>query len=255
MLHHVAARAQRRTLAETSHRPWPVPDHPWLLAQTWEHLLFAHWRVPESVLRHVVPSQLPLDTYAGSAWIGVTPFLLRGLRARLTPSIPGLSRFPEVNVRTYVMVGGRPGIYFLSLDAASWLAVVGARRTFRLPYFRARMRAHLDDSGVRYSSDRVSSDGEPASFRSLYRPHGESFEATERSLEYFLTERYCLYTLDERMRVWSADIHHSPWRVQLATAEIEHNTMGAPFGIGLADDPLLHFARRQDVLVWPLVPG
>ena len=243
-------REQAKTLAETAHRPWPVSERPWVMAQTWEDLLFAHWRVPVDALRRVVPSQLPLDTFDGSAWIGVTPFLVRGLRLRLTPPVPFVSRFPELNVRTYVTVGGRPGIYFLSLDAASRLAVVGARRTFRLPYFHARMRARRMDRAVRYSSERVSSDGESASFRAQYRPSGARYVASPESLEYFLAERYCLYTFDESLRIYRADIHHPPWPLQPAEAEIGANSMTVPLGIELPREPLVHFAARQDVLIW-----
>jgi uncharacterized protein YqjF (DUF2071 family) len=222
------------------------------MGQTWEDLLFAHWRVPVNSLRRVVPSQLPLDSFDGDAWIGVTPFLVRGLHPRLTPPLPFVSRFAELNVRTYVTLGGRPGIYFLSLDAASWLAVLGARRLYRLPYFRARMAIRRHRGEVAYASRRMSFDGEPAAFHGTYRPTGPPFEPAAGSLEYFLTERYCLYTLDERQRVHRADIHHPPWPVQAAAAEISHNSMGAPLGLALEEEPLLHFARRQDVLIWPL---
>jgi uncharacterized protein len=208
MLRTVLVRAQRNTLAEAAHRPWPLPQAPWLMAQTWEDLLFAHWRVSAAELRRVVPSQLPIDTFDGTAWLGVTPFLVRGLRLRLTPPIPFLSRFPELNVRTYVTVGGKPGIYFLSLDAARWLAVIGARRTFRLPYFHARMPLRRRGGAVSYASRRTSSDGEPAGLQAHYRPYGEVFVAEPGSLEYFLTERYCLYTLDDRLLVHRAEIHH-----------------------------------------------
>ena len=220
------------------------------MAQTWDNLLFAHWPVPVAKLRRVVPSQLPLDTFAGSAWIGVTPFLVRGLRLRRMPPLPLISSFPELNVRTYVTFGGRPGIYFLSLDAASRLAVLGARRAFRLPYFRARMSVRGLGGEVRYSSTRTSSDGEPTDFHAVYRPRGRCFQAEAGSLEYFLAERYCLFTLDEHLGVHRADIHHPPWPLQLADAQIDHNTMATPLGIELEEEPLLHFAGRQDVLIW-----
>jgi uncharacterized protein YqjF (DUF2071 family) len=220
------------------------------MAQTWEGLLFAHWRVPADRLRRVVPARLPLDTFEGSAWIGITPFVVRAARGRLTPPLPVVSRFPELNVRTYVTVGGRPGIYFLSLDAASWFAVFGARRAFRLPYFRARMRSKRKEEVVRYSAERLSSDGEPADFEATYRPTGERFTAAAGSLEYFLAERYCLYTFDEELRVYRTEIHHPPWPLQDAEAEIAVNTMAHPFAMSLQEEPLLHFAGRQDVLIW-----
>jgi hypothetical protein len=107
---------QARTLRDTGHRPWPVPDGPWIMGQSWERLLFAHWRIDQARLRRFVPPLIPLDTFDGSAWIGVTPFLVGGLRLRFLPPLPGTARFPEINVRTYATIEERPGIYFFSLD-------------------------------------------------------------------------------------------------------------------------------------------
>jgi len=197
-----------------------------------------------------VPPSLPLDTFDGRAWIGVTPFEVSGLRARGTPPLPGVSRFAETNVRTYTTVGGRPGIYFLSLDAASRLAVAGARRAYRLPYHHAAMTIERAAGGIVYRTRRVGGEAELAV---SYRPTGAVFTARPGTLEHFLTERYCLYALDERHRVLRADIHHPPWPLQPAEAAFERNTMTAPYGIELpAREPLLHFAGRQDVVIWPL---
>jgi len=224
------------------------------MAQSWQDLLFAHWPVPAGELRRWVPEQLPLDTLDGTAWIAVTPFRLRGLRMRLTPPVPGLSAFPELNVRTYVTVGGRPGVYFLSLDAGSRLAVRGARLTYGLPYFHASMSAERRGGRVVYSSRRTSADGGRAEFRARYRPIGAAFAAERSSLEYFLTERYSLYTLGADERVREARIEHPPWPLQNAEAEFEQNTMTRPFAIDLSGAPLLHFAERLDVVIWPPRP-
>ena len=242
---------QSAVLRETGHRPWPLEERSWLMAQTWDVLLFAHWCVPVAAVRAAVPSSLPVDTFHGDAWIGVTPFVVRGLRLRGTPPLPAVSAFPELNVRTYVTLDGKPGIFFFSLDAASAFAVQAARRFYRLPYFRARMAARATPAGIEYRSVRVGGAAE-RSFRARYRPTAGSFEASAGSLEYFLTERYCLYTVD-RGRVLRADIHHPPWPLQVAEAEIEQNTMTPP-GVELAGEPLLHFAARQDVLIWAPVP-
>jgi uncharacterized protein YqjF (DUF2071 family) len=242
---------QRDALGETGHRPWPIPDRPWFMGQTWCDLLFAHWRVPREELERVVPPQLPIDSFDGSAWLGVTPFLVSGLRIRGTLPVPVLSRFPELNVRTYVSVEGKPGIYFLSLDAASRAAVATARRVYRLPYHHAEMTQERAPAAVRFSSTRVSRDGPPAAFRGSYRPAG-SAPVVGGSLEYYLAERYCLYTLDERQRVLRGDIHHPPWPLQPAEAEFEVNTMTCPFEIRLEGEPILHFSRRQDVVLWGL---
>jgi len=244
------AAAQARGLGERAHRPWPLPGAPWVQGQTWLDLLFAHWPLPVEALRGAVPAVLPIDTFDGHAWLGITPFEVRGLRVRGTPPPPGVSHFPEVNVRTYTTVDGRPGIYFLSLDAASRLAVAGARRAYRLPYFEARMGIERARGEIRYRSARA--DG-VAELAARYAPAGPVFTARGETLEHFITERYCLYVLDERHRLLSADIHHPPWSLQLAEADIERNTMTAPYSIDLGGrPPLLHFAARQDVVIWPL---
>jgi uncharacterized protein YqjF (DUF2071 family) len=245
-----AARRQRRTLAERAHRPWPLSDRPWVMGQTWEDLLFAHWRVEEAALRRVVPSQIPLDTFDGSAWVGVTPFVVTGLRARLMPPLPGTARFPEINVRTYASVGGRPGIYFFSLDTPNRLAVPAARRVYRLPYFRARIDADREGDGMRYRSERVGNDGPRAGIDSEYRGCGPAHRAVPGSFEHWAIERYCLYTLDDHGRVLRGEIHHPPWPLQRAHAVFAGNTMGRQIGIDLDGEPVVHFARRQDVVFW-----
>jgi Uncharacterized conserved protein (COG2071) len=166
------AAAQAHSLRRRAHRPWPEPDRPWLQGQTWRDLLFAHWSVPEDRLRALVPDAISIDTFDGHAWIAVTPFQVTGVRFRGTLPVPILSRFPEVNVRTYVTVQGRPGIYFFSLDAASALAVAGARATYHLPYFRSRMAVHRVGQEIYYTSRRV---GNAASLRLRYRPTGTPF--------------------------------------------------------------------------------
>ena len=245
--------AQGRVTRIRAHRPWPLPRSPWLMGQTWTNLLFAHWSVAPALLQGVVPAELALDTHDGRAWIGVTSFRVRNLRLRLTLPVPVLSTFLEINVRTYVVVGGRPGIYFFSLDADSPLAVAAARRLYRLPYFRARMSIGSDGSTTRFLSRRSAPEApSPAAFRASYAPVGDAFHAVPGTLEHWLTERYCLYTLDEARRVQRAEIHHPPWPLQHAHAGIETNTMAAEVGLMLDGEPLLHYARRQDVVFWRL---
>jgi hypothetical protein len=228
-----------------------VPARRWLQGQTWRDLLFAHWPVPSEILRNLVPPALPIDTWEGEAWIAVTPFEVTGLRLRGTLPAPLLSHFAETNVRTYTTVDGRPGIYFLSLDAASALAVAGARASYGLPYFRARMAIERSEGEIRYRSERA---GSTASLRARYRPTGAVFQAPPGTLEHFLIERYCLYTVAGD-RVRRGDIHHPPWDLQPAWAELAENTMAAAAGVSLgAREPLLHYARRQDVVIWPPAP-
>jgi uncharacterized protein YqjF (DUF2071 family) len=247
------AARQAATVRRLAHRPWPLPFGRWSQAQTWENLLFAHWRLPEADVRKLVPPALDLDTRDGAAWLGMTPFRVTGLRLRGMLPVPRLSTFLEVNVRTYVMFDDKPGIYFFSLDADSPFAVEGARRLYKLPYFRSLMSARRVGHELEFSSARKEGPARPFVFQARYGPLGEVFEALPGTLEHFLTERYCLYTIDERTRVCRAEIHHPPWQLQRARGAIEANSM-APPGLTLPDDePLLHFSRRQDVVVWPLV--
>jgi uncharacterized protein len=247
------SQGQGAVLRETAHRAWPLPHEPWLMAQTWEDLLFAHWPVPPERLRPLLPPSVPLDVREGSAWVGVTPFRVSAIRLRGVPHLPRITTFPELNVRTYTTLDGKPGIWFMSLDAASAFAVFGARRTYRLPYFKARMECREKGSWIEYRSRRLSRDGEPAELAGRYRPIGPEAPPPPGSLEHWLTERYCLYTLDQHGDVLRADIHHPPWPLRTAEATFELNTMAEPYGLELDEPPaLLHFARRQDVLIWPL---
>jgi uncharacterized protein len=247
------SQGQAAVLRETAHRACPLPREPWLMAQSWEDLLFAHWPVAPERLRPLLPAAIPLDVREGSAWVGVTPFRVSAVRLRGMPHLPRITAFPELNLRTYTTIGGKPGIWFMSLDAASALAVRGARRTYRLPYFEARMDCRDSGGRIEYRSRRLSRDGEPAELAAHYRPTGPATPPPEGSLEHWLTERYCLYTLDDQGDVLRADIHHPPWPLQAAEAAFELNTVAEPYGLELDRPPaLLHFSRRQDVLIWPL---
>ena len=237
---------QGATLRVTDHRPWPLPAGSWVMAQTWEQLLFAHWRVAIEALREHLPPELEVDTHDGEAWLGVTPFLVTNLRLRGLPPVPFLSSFLELNCRTYVSHGGeKPGIWFFSLDASSRLAVEAARRLYKLPYFEARM-----DGLPRYRCARAGA-SRPHVWESTYEPVGPVFGADPGSLEHFLVERYCLYTTDAAGALQRGEIHHPPWSLQRATAEIDLNTM-PPDGLEASGEALLHYSARQDVLIWEL---
>ena len=236
-------------LAHTAHRPWPVPDRPWLMTQSWHDLLFAHWPIDPGVLARELPVELPLDLFGDQAWIGVIPFHMTNVGPRGVPSLPGLSAFPELNVRTYVTLDGKPGVYFFSLDAASTLAVIGARTMFNLPYYRAEMAVNTGTRRVTYRSVRRSAVN--AQFLSTYEPVGAVSPATPGTLEYFLTERYCLYTTTRSGEPRRLEIHHKPWPLQAADAQIAVNTMATAAGITLpVVAPLVYFAKRIDVLTW-----
>ena len=217
------------------------------MAQVWHDLLFAHWPLPPETLRSLVPQRLELDTYDGQCWVGVVPFWMSGVRPRGIFSVPALSTFPELNARTYVRVGEKPGVYFFSLDAASRLAVWGARTFFHLPYFFSRMSVFHEGESVVYQSQRGA-----AEFQARYCPAGTTFEAQGNTLEHFLTERYCLYTVNQNS-VLRCDIHHAQWQLQRAEAEFTKNAVAQADGLELPlSPPHLLFSRRQDVIIWSL---
>ncbi len=241
----------RPPLASTAHRPWPPPARPWVMAMQWHDLLFAHWPLPPEAVRPLIPPALPLDTFDGLAWIGVVPFAMRGVRPHLGPlATPGLA-FLELNVRTYVTLDGKPGVWFFSLDAANALAVRGARLAFHLPYYDAAMRCAARGETVEYSSRRTHRLAAPAALVLRYRPSGPASSPPQGSLDRWLTERYCLYAANRQGTVWRAEIHHAPWPLQPAEAEFARNTMTRPLRLALPETPpLLHFAARQDVVAW-----
>jgi uncharacterized protein len=238
-----------RSIVESlAHRPWPLPRAPWVMRQSWNDLLFAHWRVDASQLRPAIPDAFDLDLFDGEAWLGVVPFYMTNVGVRGAPALPWTSAFPELNVRTYVRVAGRPGVYFFSLDAGRRLAVAAARALFNLPYYFAVMSATRRGDGVDYLSTRRSGRGD---FKAIYEPASAPFVASVGSIEYFLTERYCLYHHDRRGRPYRLEIHHRPWLLYVASAAITVNTMAAASHLDIKGSPsLLHFARRQDAVAW-----
>ena len=218
--------------------------------QRWHQLLFAHWQAPATDLRRHLPPGLELDLFDGQAWLGVIPFRMSGVRLRGLPPLPGLSAFLELNVRTYVRRGEQRGVWFLSLDAANRPAVHAARRWYNLPYFEASMELEERGGEIAYSSHRTHRGAAPAEFQARYGPVGPVQTAAPGTLEEFLMERYCLFTSSSR-GLSRGEIHHQPWALQSAKADIAANTMAQASGLRLEGPPLaLHFARRMDVRIW-----
>jgi uncharacterized protein YqjF (DUF2071 family) len=244
-------RLESARLPPDDHRPWPVPDAPWVMAQRWEHLLFAHWPLPADRLARLLPDGLPLDTFDGSGWLTISPFRVAGLRLRGLPAVPGVSDFREINVRTYVTLDGKPGVWFFSLDADSALGVMGARTWYRLPYVLAVADLDLRGETWRFTTRRDDPDAPAATFAVDYRPVGPVVRAPRGSLAWWLTERYALYAIDGHERLLRAEIHHPPWPLQPAEAAVERNTMTEPLGLRLDARPaLVQYARALDVNVW-----
>jgi len=240
-------------LYATAHRPWPLPDGQWAMTQTWNDLLFAHFPMDKERLRALIPQSLALDLYDGQAWVSVTPFWISNLRPPGVPPMPRVSRFPELNVRTYVTYGGKPGVFFFSLDAGNLSAVWGARLFYRLPYWHADMKSQVRDGWIEYRSHRLhgpKANGRSAEFSGRYRPITVARTATPGSLDEFLSERYCLYAVT-RKHVYRAEIHHLPWELQIAEVETEIETMREAAGLDESLGPPIHrFSKRLKVLVW-----
>jgi hypothetical protein len=216
------------------------------MGQTWDNLLFAHYRAEAEQLRSLVSEKVEVEEHSGSAWLGVTPFAVVGLRARGLPALPFVSSFLELNVRTYVTRDDKPGIWFFSLDASSRLAVEAARRFYRLPYYQANISLARQGETIAYECSRHRG----KAFSGSYRPESGAIRADKGTLEHFLTERYCLYT-EDRGSLYRAEIHHQPWQLRPAGAQIDLNTM-PPSALQLDDEPVLHYSARQDVVIWPL---
>ena len=241
----------------TSQRPRPIPPGRWAMSQRWNDLLFAHWRVQAAQLAPLVPEGVQIDTFDGSAWLGVVPFWMDRIKFRSFPLIPGANAFPELNVRTYVRDHrtGTPGVYFFSLDAKNLAAVLVARMVYHLPYYWAEMK--IEQRGEReffYTSKRRLA-GRPVNFKATYRglgPTKKLAESNPGTLEYFLTERYCLFTQNGAGQLVRANVHHIPWPLENAEAQIEENDLARAIGVELPnEEPVLHYARRLAVYVWP----
>lgn len=229
------------------------PDGSPVIYQNWDDLLFMHWRASADALRRLVPARLEVDTFEGEAWVGVTPFTLSGVRPAYTPPLPLVSEFDEINVRTYVHLEGVPGIWFFSLDANSTVAVTAARTLFQLPYFYADIKRERTADTTVYMSSREGDAAPHASFGATWRAGEELPEAEPHTLDFFLTERYCLYTADAAGQLYRARIHHRPWPLRRVRVETYRSTMVEAAGLPAPSGaPLLHHGGPVSVEVWPL---
>jgi hypothetical protein len=217
----------------------------------WYDLLFAHWPIEPKKLQRLLPRGLELDLYQGEAWLGIVPFGMSGVRWRYAVAIPWISKFPEINLRTYVTAGGKPGVWFFSLDAANWFAVRAARQLC-LPYYDAQISiGYGAQPWIEYHSRRTHHAAPAAEFLARYRPTGDVYNPGAGNLDYWLTHRYCLYTVDQRGRLARLEVDHPPWPLQPAEAEIRINRMTEQIGVELPNTaPTFHFSRRLDTIAW-----
>ncbi len=224
---------------------------PWVLRMRWLDLLFAHWPIDVADLRAIVPAELEIDTFGGHAWLGVVPFTMADVAPRGLPAVPRFSRFPELNVRTYVRHRGRAGVWFLGLDARSWPTVRGARLVFHLPYVHARMRSVREGGFVRYRSVRDDPDRQPARFAASYRPVGPAREAAPGTFDEWATNRMRLFSADREGRILRAEIDHPRWPLRPAEGAVDATELASVHGLRLPEEPpRLLFAERLDVHAW-----
>ena len=228
------------------------PDRTAVMHQRWAELGFLHWPVPVAALRPLIPRALTIDTHDGQAYVGLVPFTVTGARPMLVPPLPWVSSFHEVNVRTYVhRDGAEPGVWFFSLDASNPVVVAAARALFLLPYHHARMELDKDEGGIELRSERSGAGDACASLR--YEPLGTATPAAVGTLDHFLVERYILYTA-ARGKLWQAQVHHEPYPLQKARAEVFREGLVAAAGITRPDTrpSLVHFAREVSVEIFAL---
>lgn len=231
----------------------PIPRGTPIMRMRWLHLLFAHWRVDPATLRWLVPEVFDIDTFDGSAWIGLVPFTMEDVSPIMLPRVPirGVTDFHECNVRTYVRRGRERGVYFFSLDAASRLAVWGARTFFRLPYKNARIDLHHDGDAIHYRVDRF--DAPRTSMRCRWRIGHTLPPAQPGDLAHFLTERYQLMTTDRCGRPYRCRIWHEPWPLRDATLIDLTDGLVHAAGATLPEaEPIVHHVDAIDVRAWLL---
>lgn len=220
-----------------------VKHTPWMLTQTWEHLLFLHWEIDPSSLTALIPKELELDVFEGKAWVTILPFRVSRQRFRWLPEIPFLNSYLELNVRTYVKYKGYQGVYFFSLDANHPLAVLGAKAA-SLPYRLAKMDMHQQNNKIVFTSKRLFG---CEKFSANYQPISAPAPTEPGSLDNWLLERYSLFTKWGPF-ILRGDILHEKWEVSNVKAKIEENSV---FPMG--DKPLrMHYSLKKQTLIFPL---
>ncbi len=234
-------------------------NRPWAIAQEWHHVLFLHWPVDAGALRPMVPPPLEIETRDGRAWLTVLPFAMRRLRLRGLPALPFLSSFPQLNVRTYVTLEGRPGVFLLRVVAGSLPAVTIARRLFNLPYKRGRLALRKEGQSWIFTCRpraewQAGAGNTPSSLTVRYRPEGTAFRPAPGSLEHWLSERFCYYTIGREERIDRGEIEHPPWSLQPAQVDAIESSWPGAIGVEGGDMPaLVYYSRRQTAFAW--LPG
>ncbi|MGV3467279.1 MAG: YqjF family protein [Heyndrickxia sp.] len=238
-------------LNDIIHRPFPLPSKKWIMRQAWRNVLFLHWPVPVEKLRPHIPSSLQIDTFKGSAWLGIILFVLEGIFPLGISSLSLTPSFPETNVRTYVKYNGKPGIYFMSIDVENWASLKIAKRWYRLPYHSAQIFYQKEGQNFNFHSIRKDNESPSIYLKGQYSPISEVYYAKEGTLDHWLTERYCLYSSNNVASIYCGDIHHQPWPLQKAEIDLVRNTLFTPFNFDFSKvKPIAHFSTGLDSLMW-----
>ncbi|MGM7723666.1 YqjF family protein [Metabacillus sp. Hm71] len=233
------------------HRPFPLPSKKYIMRQTWRNLLFLHWPIPLEKLRPYIPSALQVDTFNGSAWLGIILFVIEGIYPLGLSSVSLTPSFPEINVRTYVTCNGKPGIYFMSIDVENWASLKIAKNWYHLPYHSAEISFRKEGQTFHCHSIRKGNESAPISFMGKYVPVSEVYCPKEGTLDHWLTERYCMYSSKKGVNIFCGDIHHRPWPLQKAEVEVVKNTLFTPYQFDLSEvTPIAHFSTGVDSLIW-----
>lgn len=228
-------------ISTTNHRPFFLPKRSWKYYQEWHDTIFLHYKVPEEILKPLLPDNLSVDTFNGEAWVSITAFTVEKMRLRWLTSFPYLSEFNEVNLRTYVIKYGIPGIYFLTIEAERLIPVLMARSLIGLHYSKARIFRKTYRYEVRKSP-------EENHLQLKYLPLPEIFAKT--ALDLWLTERYCAYAVING-QMYRFNIHHKPWHLKKIKIRKLHGAYSkGELTINNRMPDLQHFAPLQKVLLW-----
>lgn len=231
----------QEALSQTSHRPWEMPEGDWVYYQEWNRLIFLHFEVPFDELRALVPESMKLDALEGKYYISVVPFTMEQIRPRILPAIDFISNFDELNVRTYVKVDGKAGVYFLNIEAGNRLSAFISRTLSGLPYEKAQMKR---EKGLYYSLNKKKKFFLKAEFKV------GSVVQEKTALQTWLTERYCLYVnLDEDL--YRYEIHHKEWEIR----EISFDVLELDYRLGnihLTEDNVIcpNYSTGIEVVSW-----
>lgn len=226
---------------------------PWVMKQTWLDTLFIHYPIKKEDLTSLVPPSLPIDTFDGMGWVSIVPYLTTSVRLRGLPSIPGIREFAGFNIRTYIQLDGKPGVFFFKLAASNWINTNMAKLFFKLPYIYLKMDFQRVGGYVHFESNPLGiNDG---NLKWVYKPSSEQRLAIRGTLEEWLVERYCLYTVNHKGEPLRSDILHQSWLLHDAEVDIQYTPNIVGRGIPRLDTaPFFHYSKKVEVKIWPIRP-